>query len=239
MHKNLNSHQVSIEKQRQTLCDSLNFAGSEAYKQLRTNIFFSLPKEDKECRMIAITSAAPGDGKSTTSINLAYSMAQANKKVLLIEGDMRLPYMAKRLELEEGTGLSDYLVGSAAIEDIVRKVDVKMPFDAIIVGSIPPNPSELLTSNRMKELLDDLGHDYDYILLDLPPVNVVTDAAGLSNWVDGYIVVVRQDKTCMHDVDNAMEKLGIVDAKVLGFVINDVRSHEHGYKSYSNNYYYG
>lgn len=220
---------ASMEKQRQVLCDHLNFIGAEAYKQLRTSLIFSLPKE-KDCRIVAVTSADMGDGKSTTSINLANSLAQAGKRVLIVEGDMRLPYMSERLLIEAEPGLSDYLVGNTEFSQMIQKTPTRISFDAITAGSLPPNPSELLTSVRMMELLQALATGYDYILLDLPPLNVVADAAALADVVDGYIMVVRQDKTNMRSVDAAMNKLDIVNGKVLGFVVNDVKTSDSGYK---------
>lgn len=226
---------MSIDKQKKMLCDELSFAGAEAYKQLRTNIIFSLPR-DKDSVVIGMTSSQMGDGKSTTSINLAYSLAQSGKKVLLIEGDMRLPYMAKRLELKETPGLSDYLAGESELSEVIQPTNVSASFDAMSAGSIPPNPSELLSGAPMKQLLQGLHGHYDYILLDMPPLNAVTDAASLADVIDGYVLVVRQEQTSMRAVDDAMRALKIVNGKVLGFVVNDVRNHEHGY-GYGNSYY--
>ncbi|MCF0246515.1 MAG: CpsD/CapB family tyrosine-protein kinase [Ileibacterium sp.] len=232
---------VPLSVQKETLADSLSFAGSEAYKQLRTNVMFSLPA-DKKSHVIAVTSAVAGDGKSTTAINLAYSLAQLKKKVLIIEADMRLPYMSKRLELQNAPGLSELLAGQKEANEILQTVNSEARFYAITAGSLPPNPAELLTSSRMKRYLNFFENTFDYIILDLPPVNLVTDAVSLAKQVDGYILVVRQDKTNLRSIKEAVEKLKIVDGKVLGFVMNDVkRKKGYGYKYHDdyNGYYSG
>lgn len=225
------------ERRNATLCENLNFAGSEAYKQLRTNIQFSIPKKDG-CKVLAVTSATPGDGKSTTAINLAYSLASNQAKVLLLEADMRMPLMATRLGMRAEPGLSCYLTGDYKASEVVQKVAGELPFFAIPAGKIPPNPSELLASEQMSQSLENLKKIFEYIIIDLPPVNIVTDASTLAEKVDGYVVVVRQDRTTRRAIDDALAKLKIVNAKVLGFVLNGVRSHEKSYrKGYGNNYY--
>lgn len=225
------------ERQNPTLCGNLNFAGSEAYKQLRTNIQFSIPKKEG-CKVLAVTSAQAGDGKSTTSINLAYSLASNQAKVLLLEADMRLPLMAGRLGIKTEPGLSSYLTGNYKASEVIQKVPGDLPFYTIPAGKIPPNPSELLASEQMEHSLENLKKIFDYIIIDLPPVNIVTDASTLAEKVDGYIVVVRQDKTTRRSIDDALTKLHIVNAKILGFVLNGVTSPEKVYRSkYGHNYY--
>lgn len=219
---------VSLDEQKRMLCDNLSFAGAEAYKLLRTNILFSFP-EEKKCKIIGVTSSMRGEGKSFTSINLAYSLAQMGKTVLLLEADMRLPNIAKRLGLNATPGLSDLLVGTANGEEVLQHVGRFIKFFAITAGNVPPNPSELLGSARMQDCVLATADSFEYVIIDLPPVNVVSDALALSKMIDGYVFVVRQDYATRQSVTEAMNKMSIVEAKVLGFVMNAVGS---GGKSY-------
>jgi len=215
------------------ICENLSFDAKEAYNLLRTNINFTLP-DDGKGKVIGIASSERGEGKSTTSINLAYSISQNNKKVLLIDGDMRLPSIAAKLNLKAGKGLSDFIIGSVQANDVLFYT--KYPnLDICLSGSIPPNPSELLGSERMKFIISKLATSYDYIIIDLPPVNVVSDALVIKNFVDGLIVVARQNYTLKRSIQNCMSSLQLIDAKVLGFVVNDASASQ-GYGSYSSKY---
>lgn len=228
-----------VKEERSILCDKLNFSSSEAYKLLRTNIMFSLPDEQK-CRVLGVTSATRGEGKSTTSINTAYTMAETGKKVLLIEADMRLPNVGKKLGLKVSPGLSNALVGLDDINDCIQNSGILDSWFIITSGDIPPNPSELLGSAQMKELLRSLMDVFDFILIDLPPVNIVTDALVLTDIIDGMMVVTRQGYSTKPQLNEAMRKLSLVDAKVIGIVLNnvDIKSKAYSYKKkYGGGYY--
>ncbi len=201
------------------LCGNLSFAGAEAYKRLRANLLLSFPAEQK-CRVIGMTSANRGEGKSITAINLAYTFAETGKKTLLIEADMRLPNLAARLDIAEDPGLSNLLVNLAKQEEVLQRSPVQDNLHVITAGDIPPNPSELLGSERMKACLQELCVTYDYIVLDLPPVNIVSDALALARMVDGFVFVVRQEFSARQSVIQAMRQLEMVGAKILGFVWN-------------------
>ena len=209
------------------ICDGINFAASEAYKRLRTNLLFSFA-DKSACRIVGVTSSLRGEGKSVTSINLAYTMAQNGKRVLLIDCDMRLPTVAKKLEIEKAPGLSNLLVGVDEISKSVQRYFSEKTgdyFDVIPAGELPPNPAELLGSARMGTLLNALKEHYDYIFLDLPPVCAVADALIISKLSDGMIVVVRQD-FCRTDVlREAMEQLKLVEANIIGFVYNGTEAY--------------
>lgn len=203
----------------QRICGDLSFAASEAYKLLRTNIQFSFPGNDG-CKVIGITSSKRGEGKSTTAINLAYSFACDGKKVLLLESDLRLPNIAKRLKLRERPGLSDYLVGTIKGNEGLQRSEIAKGTYVVTAGLIPPNPSELLGSASMESWITAFKEVFDYIIIDLPPVNIVSDPLVVSKFIDGYAFVVRKEYSTRQDVLSAMEKMSVVGAKVLGFVFN-------------------
>lgn len=227
-------------EQQSMIGSNLNFAASEAYKLLRTNLEFSFT-DDEEQKIIGITSSLKGEGKSITAINLAYTIAEAGKKVLLMECDMRLPTVSKRLNLKSSKGLSNLLVGMNAADEVVQGGVLSETMDVIPAGDIPPNASELLASKRMEYTLEYLSKYYDYILLDLPPVTVVADALVASKLVSGMVVVVRQDYVGRAALSETMRQLKYVNAKVLGFVFNSVDDHTLPYNKryYRKGYYKG
>lgn len=227
-------------EQQSMIGSNLNFAASEAYKLLRTNLEFSFT-DDEEQKIIGITSSLKGEGKSITAINLAYTIAEAGKKVLLMECDMRLPTVSKRLNLKSSKGLSNLLVGMNAADEVVQEGVLSETMDVIPAGDIPPNASELLASKRMEYTLEYLSKYYDYILLDLPPVTVVADALIASKLVSGMVVVVRQDYVGRAALSETMRQLKYVNAKVLGFVFNSVDDHTLPYNKryYRKGYYKG
>lgn len=223
--------------------DRLNFAAAEAYKLLRTNLTFSFAGESK-CHIIGMTSSLKGEGKSLTSINLAYTIAEADKKVLLIEGDMRLPTLAKRLNLHAKPGLSNLLVGLNAVATAIQPYKVETPektisFDVAVSGDVPPNPAELLGTNRMKTLLEKLRERYDYIILDLPPVTAVSDALVASRLVDGMVVVTRSGHALRGALAETIRQLRLAETHILGFVFNGAGDSDSRYykKGYYSKYY--
>ena len=218
-------------EQQHMIGDRLNFASAEAYKLLRTNLMFSFTDEDK-CRIVGITSSLKGEGKSLTAINLAYTIAETGKRVLLMECDMRLPTVAKRLGIESTIGLSNLLVGMNSAAEVLQEAVLSETRDIIPSGDVPPNASELLESNRMAYTLERLAEYYDYILLDLPPVTVVSDALIASKLTAGMIVVVRQDYAGKAALAETMRQLKYVNAKVLGFVVNSADEESSPYNKY-------
>lgn len=231
-------NEVALER-RYMIGPGMNFAAAEAYKLLRTNLLFSFSGASGN-RIIGMTSSFRGEGKSLTAINLAYTIAEAEKTVLLIEGDMRLPTLAKRLNFHAKPGLSNLLVGLNSISTAIQRYrasvkEKEVSFDVIVSGDIPPNPSELLGSERMLTLLDKLRERYDYIILDLPPVTAVTDAVIASHMVDGMLVVVRANHAVRGGLSETMRQLSLADAHVLGFVFNG--SSESDGRYYKKSYY--
>ena len=242
--KSQNNSAMTLLEQRNILGNRLNFGAAEAYKLLRTNLEFSLPKSDgSHCPVIGITSSLRGEGKSTTAINTAYTIAQSGKKVLLIDSDLRLPSIAKRLGVSIKPGLSNMLVGQCRGEDAAQQSPLLENFFVLTAGDIPPNPSELLGSAQMLQILQNLSAHYDYIVLDLPPLAVVSDALVVSKFIDGMVMVVRQNYCTRRDLAECMRQLNFSGAKILGFVMThkDIRKKAYGKygKKYNGGYNYG
>lgn len=211
------------------------FVVQEAYRTARTNIMFSLAGSGDKCKKLCVTSANAGEGKTTSTLNLAITFAQTGSKVLLIDCDLRKPRIHQYLGVVKTDGLTTILSKQKRYEDVVYH-NLRPGLDCITSGSIPPNPAELLSSENMKELLDDLSLIYDYILLDTPPINVVTDAVALSRYASGVMIVVREGYTNHESIENALKLLKIAKAKVLGFFVNDVDTAAMGYGPYRNSY---
>ena len=220
-----------------TLHKNLEFTAREQYKLLRTNLSFTLP-EDEECPVIGITSAMRGEGKSTTAINLAYVLAESGKKVLLIDGDLRIPSIAKKLKMKKSEGLTDLLMTTST--EYIKEFDFQHYNNWYIItsGDLPPNPSELLGSSRMGKLLSTLKELFDYILIDLPPVNLVSDALAISKYVSGMILVIREGNTEKAELDSCVRQLNLSNAKILGCVMNETKNGKGYYRRYKYKRYY-
>lgn len=204
------------------LNDKTSFSITEAYKSARTNIVFALAGIEG-CKKIIFTSAEPGEGKTTTVLNLCITFAQMDAKVLLVDCDLRKPRVHRYLGIEKTTGLSDVLAGLIPIDEAIKHHD-DYNLDCITAGQIPPNPIELLSSDAMGQLLDTLSEKYDYIFIDSPPVTVVTDAASMAKKVDGYIILVRHNYSIHELLEKTRQSLNFAEAKILGYVINDIKA---------------
>ncbi len=228
-------------RKRDRLCENMTYAAREAFKRLRTNVLHSFAEEAAEHgRVIGITSAQPSEGKSTVSINLAYSMAELGKSVLLIDGDMRRPSLNNKLAIGSVPGLSNLLTDTDDVTNTVVHYESragKRIFDVLSGGDIPENPSELLNSKRFEGLIQRFACVYDYIIMDLPPINAVVDAVNASSVTDGMIVVLREGNCPRAVLEDCMEQLSYADANVLGFVVNG--SVEGAGKRYQYAYRYG
>lgn len=203
------------------LIGDMPFIFRESYKALRTNVTFSLPAIERG-RIIGVTSADEGDGKSTSAMNTALSIAETGKKVLFLDCDLRLSKIAERLKLKKSPGLSNILVGAAKLEDSIQKKafgkNGDMSIDVITAGDFPPNPAELLNSNQMAELCKNFTEQYDYVIVDLPPVEIVSDALALSKSLDGLVVVVREGKSEREEIKSTVKKIEFIGGKLLGFI---------------------
>ncbi|MEW9676276.1 CpsD/CapB family tyrosine-protein kinase [Lentibacillus sp. L22] len=204
---------------------------SEQYRTIRTNLQFSAI--DEELQSMLITSSEPGEGKTMTTANLAVVYAQQGKKVLLIDADLRKPNMHYTFRVDNIKGLSNILVGDTTMEDAISITDVP-DLDVITCGPIPPNPSELLSSKRMEQLVYRAKSAYDLIIFDTPPILAVADAKILANICDGAILVVRSKQTEYEAAAKAIELLKPAPAKMLGTILNDRSKKEDNYY-----YYYG
>ncbi|WP_425956688.1 polysaccharide biosynthesis tyrosine autokinase [Xylanimonas sp. McL0601] len=206
---------------------------SEAFRRLRTNLQFLAV--DENAKAIVVTSSLPAEGKSTTSINLALTLADAGAKVALVDADLRRPTVAKYLGLEGSVGLTTALIGRAAIDDVVQPWG-NGNLDVITSGQVPPNPSELLGSHRMSELVDELNRRYDVVIIDSPPLLPVTDGAILARLVGGAVVVVGAGTTQKAQLQDSLDTLGTANARVLGTVVNRVPTRG-GRDKYEYSYY--
>ena len=211
----------------------------ESYKVARTNIMFSLPKSE-EAKIILVSSSEPGEGKTTSSINLAYTFAQTGAKVLLIDCDMRKPRVHRYIKISKDIGLSNILCGFTTVEKAIQKKAFG-DIDCIPVGEIPLNSAELLMSDAMKTLLADLSKQYDYIFIDTPPIMTVTDAMIIAPMASGVVLVVRENQSTFEMVDKTVDLLRRADIKILGFLMtysqNSAKSRSYGRKYYSRGYY--
>lgn len=206
---------------------------SEAFRALRTNLQFL---DIEGGHSFVITSSMPSEGKSTTAVNLAIALADAGKRVILIDGDLRKPKIAEYLGIEGGAGLTDVLIGRAGLNDVMQKWGSRSLY-VLPAGKIPPNPSELLGSARMSELLEGLAREADTIIIDAPPILPVTDAAVLARSTSGAIVVAAAGSTHRNQLSSALEALETVSAHVAGIVLSMVPTR--GPDAYGYGYGYG
>lgn len=206
---------------------------SEAYRAIRTNLQFAAAG-DKKVKTIVFTSALPSEGKSTTDTNLAIVMGQDNKRVLLVDCDLRRPVMHRHFGLPN-RGLTNCFADDLKLADVIQH-DIYPNLDVVTSGPIPPNPAELLGSPKMQELLQGVEDDYDYILLDLPPILVVTDAAVVGSKADGVILVVGSGDISPDEGRQAKDLLEKAHVNILGVVLNKVPQKHQG--SYYYYYYY-
>lgn len=204
---------------------------SEAYRTLRTNVQFT--SVDSETKKIMVTSSGPREGKSTTVANLAVSIAQAGKFVLVVDADLRNPTQHKLFGLDNGQGLSVTLAQDLDFRNYIQ--DTAVPGVSVLTGGpVPPNPAELVGSKRMKRLIEEVSKQYDMVLFDTPPIVAVTDAAILAQEVDGVILVLASGEVNKDYAQRAKELLDKVGAKILGAVLNkvDLKTSEYYYYYY-------
>ena len=206
---------------------------SEQYRAIRTNIEYS--NVDQNTKTILVTSSDKNEGKTTTVSNLAVSFANLNKKVLLIDCDLRNASIHKMFKINNIYGLTDILAKDRAVDKCIQETELKNLY-VLTAGAIPPNPAEILSSEKMKNLIEDLKNIYDYIFIDTPPIGLVTDAGVLSSFIDGVVLVVKSESVEKKYLEETKKKLDAVDARILGAILNSYKSEQKDYEYYS---YYG
>lgn len=207
----------------------------ESYKSIRTNVVFSL--STNESKILAVSSPNPDEGKSTVSVNLATALAQNGEKVLLIDADMRKPVLHKMFKVSNKSGLSTTIISISPFEQAVKR-EVALNLDLLSSGPMPPNPSELLASKHFHDLLTEVEKQYDYIIVDTPPLNVVSDGLVFTDVLNGILLVVRHRKTSYSEISEAVNSIELSNANLLGFILNDVKQKGVGsYYRYKDSYY--
>ena len=208
----------------------------ESYKNIRTNIISLLNKNGGN--VLAITSPNAGEGKSTTAINVAITLSQLDKKVVLLDADLRRPSMNKRLKIDAEIGCVDYLCGNFGIDDIT--VHYNNYLDVIVSGSKAKNPAELFSGENYENLINQLKERYDYVIIDTPPINPVSDSLIISQKCDALIMVVKSGSTTYYSFNKAYEALRVLDIDVSGVILNGTGSDpscSYKYKNKNSQYY--
>ena len=226
-------------REQDLVSEDIPFSATEAYKLLRAKIQYSF-SDEKACHVIGVSSALSGEGKSTTSINLTRAMAQLGKNVLLVDCDLRRPSVATKLGLRKDSGLSDYLTQHAKVEQIVQQCQMKHGnyFYVVSAGKIPPNPTELLNSSRMEHFVEKQSNHYDYIILDLPPVEEVSDALVAAKLADGVLLAVRQNYCNRNALKDTIHQFEFINGRILGLLMTCATDAGAGYgKNYYKRYY--
>ena len=191
---------------------------AEAFRTIKTNIKYS--SADKHKKVLLVTSTEAGEGKSTISANLALSLSQDNKKVIIIDGDLRKPSVHKQFRISGSVGLTEVLIGEQSLDSVKYKINPYLY--AIVSGHIPPNPAELLASEEMEKVIEKLREEYDYVIIDTNPIGLVADAQILSSKVDGVILVARYEKTKKENLLSCKKMIDQVGGNTIGVVLNGI-----------------
>lgn len=205
-------------------------AAAEGYRRLRTNLAFV--NVDSSARRILVTSSVAGEGKTTTAMNLSAALAESGRSVALVDADLRRPTIGGELGLNAGVGLTNYLRGDASLADLLQPSGVA-GLDVLTSGSVPPNPAELLGSQKARGLVAELSEQYDFVIVDSPPIVPVTDALVIAQYVDGVLLVVRAEESSKSNVADAVSRLDLAQAHVVGVMLNGVSEKARGYTYYT------
>lgn len=207
---------------------------AECYRNIRTSLEYS--SVDKKLSTIVVTSSEAGEGKSTVASNLAYILSQSGKKILLIDCDLRKPSLHRNFGESNDKGLTECLIGKCSLDNTIKKIDKNLYL--LTSGNTPPNPAEVIGSQTMENLMEELKHDFEHVILDTPPVRAVTDGQILAGKSDGTIFVVRADKTRSDSIIQGYKELEKVRARVIGAIVNGVSTDRKDayYYDYSNNH---
>ncbi len=228
-HNRLKTSLVIMEKPKSAI--------SESFRSLRTNLQYIVSNgAPNASKVILITSSIGGEGKTFCSVNLAHILALTGKKTLVIGADMRKPAMTDIFNLDGRTGLSNYLAGMSELDEVLHTVNSSKTLMTIPAGDVPPNPSELLISDRMRSLMEELKEKFDYIVIDTPPIGIVTDAMQLTRYADANIIVVRQGMTTKPFIESIEQMYQQKQLKNLVILFNDVNFRQFGYEKYGYGY---
>lgn len=209
---------------------------TEALKTARTNLMYALADIERG-KCVLVTSALAAEGKTTTCINLAVSLAQTEHRVLLVDADLRRPRVHHYLNLKNKEGLSNVLGGFSELDAVIYHMD-DINLDCITAGNLPPNPTELLSSKNMKKFIQTVKERYDYILFDTPPVNIVADSSALAQLVENVVFVCKCGISVTTEIKKALSALKFANAKILGFITIQSRKKKKKSKDYTGYYYY-
>ena len=226
--KKSSKKESSVTRKRNLLTDAeIPFSVTESYKSIRTNITFALSTHKK--KVIVVSSSNPSEGKSTTAANIAIAFSQMDNKVLLIDADMRKSVQHRVFKISNRSGLSTLIGKMSSLPESIKR-NVMTNLDVLPAGPCPPNPSELLASEQFKDMLNALAVNYDYVIVDTPPINVVSDGLVFSDTIGGILFVLKYASTTYDDIDVAMKKVELAEANMIGFILNDVKlEHRAGY----------
>ena len=224
------TNEALAENRQRLLTNETPFAVREAYVKLRTGLMFCMTADkERSCTTFAVTSANPSEGKSLTAANIAVSYAMLGKRVILVDADMRKPMQRRLWGVERSAGLCDFLAKISKLE--LTKVN-ELPLWIACTGTIPPNPSELLSSDRMKRFVEECARIYDYVIIDTPPINTVADAQIMSAYVDGVVIVAKSGTTTSYELNSAIEAVRRAGGNLCGVVLNDmnIKSAKYSYR---------
>jgi capsular exopolysaccharide synthesis family protein len=223
----------NVNSENSLQADTSTFQIREAYKTARTNIAYSIIK--KGCKKIAFTSSVQGEGKTSTAINVAVALSQqVDTKVIVVECDLRRPHVHSVLDVEPTPGIANYLNNECSLQEIVKDTSYEN-LQVVCYGAIPPNPSELLSSDAMMSFIKEIEEKYDYIIFDNPPVGVVIDAIPIIKASDGVVVVVKNNSTTYPELNRTLDILKRAEGKILGVIVNKVKPTESKkYRKYGN-----
>lgn len=214
-----------------------DFNTMETYRSIRTSIIFSMPKTN-DGKAIVVTSSVPGEGKTTTCINLAITFAQMGAKVIIVDCDLRKSRVHRYLGITRKGGVTNYLCGLNDLDEIIKHTDAEN-LDVITAGDIPPNPAELISSDSFAEMIYDLKTRYDYVFIDTPPLNIVTDGIVAMKYCSGVVVVVRLGLTTYDMLDCAIADIKLSESNILGTIVVGAEEFEKKYGYYGKKGYYG
>ena len=237
----LMNEKVPTHKMHYLLNEKTPFSVMESFRSIKAALSVSVPKSANKGTVIMMTSALPEDGKTTVSVNLALMFALSDAKVVIVDADIRKGRIGKYFKQKNEPGLSNYLSGQVSAKRMTYRSKINENLSFITCGTYSPRPYELLESEEMKALVEELRNEFDYVIIDTPPILLVSDSLAFTSIVDGTVLVARYQKSNMNDIGKALRALSFAKANVLGVVVNDYKGmpNKDGYGYYDEYYSYG